>query len=216
MKKVNILLIILFLFLFVQFLQVLTSVHVYNKLEYLGMTTEVGTVSLTRAGTAGISLGDDVISFGSGYYNGSCFLPYGQLNSNLSKNCWVNVSAFPSSEDVHTLTNSGNLVINITASLVNMTDAEMFFCNTEQGCNASLDSEILIQSLDQEEGSCSGLTTSLEALATNSSNLSVSVCDRLDFQDSNDSLKMYLELHVPKDASTGNKTLFLSYVAVAT
>ncbi len=215
MKKGELLIILLVLFLFVQFIQILTTVYVYTRLESLGRVTESGTVSLTTVGTAGISLSDDIISFGSGYYNGSCFLPYAQLNSNLSRNCWVNVTTFPGSEDVHVLTNTGNVVVNVTASLVNTTDAEMFFCNAAQGCNVSLDSEILIQSLNNEDGSCVGLSTGFEALATNSSNVSVGICDSFDYSDSNDTIKLYLELHVPRDSRIGNKTLYLNYEAIA-
>lgn len=216
MKKGDILIYLLLLFLLVQTIHIFSTIYVYTQLQVVGRATDSANVTLTLVGVAGISLSDDIISFGSGYYNGSCFLSYGQLNSNLSRNCWVNVTTFPSTEDVHVIENNGSVNLNVTASLVNMTDAEMFFCNAAQGCNVTLDSEILIQSLDQENGSCSGLSTGFEALATNSSNVTVGLCNSFDFSDNNDSIKIYVELHVPQDARTGNKTLFLSYQAIAT
>ncbi len=215
MKRRALIISLLLFFIFLQLLQIFTSLYYYLPVEETGQVTQSATVSLTTVGIAGINLDDNVISFGSGYYNGSCFLPYAQLNSNLSKTCWVNISAFPTSEDVHTITNSGNVVVNVTASLVNMTDAEMFFCSTQQGCTGSLDSEILIQSLDQESGSCSGLTNNFEALATNSSNVTVGICDAFDFSDASDNIKLYLELHVPLDARVGNKSLSINYEAVS-
>ena len=57
--------------------------------------------------------------------------------------------------------------------------------------------------------------TDFESLGTNSSNTSVGVCDALDFTDVSDRLDLYIELHVPADASIGTKVLYINYEAIA-
>lgn len=174
--------------------------------------TSGGTVTLTQAGSAGISVGDDMIAFGSGKYVSSCSLSYALLNSNASKSCWDNTTAFMSSEDVHTITNTGTSVLNLTVSPL-LNDAEVLYCGSARGCESTDTGEILVQSNNSENSSCSGLSTGFEYLATNSSNRSVGVCDVLDFADASDSVKVYVQLHVPQDATPGDKVLTLSYEA---
>ena len=180
-----------------------------------GEATSPGNITLTTAGTAGISLSDDTIAFGSGYYNSSCSLSYAEINANGSSLCWINVTSFPRTGDSHTLINTGTTVVNITVSLVNISDAEQLFCGNSQACAYSNSSEILIQSVNAEANSCSGLTNGFESIATNSSNQSIGACDILDFSDDSDSLSIYVALHLPRDASAGNKTLLIDYEASA-
>ncbi|MBI5797764.1 hypothetical protein HZA98_02575 [Candidatus Woesearchaeota archaeon] len=205
---------VLFLFLVASFAFVYFH-SFYTADSLTGHATGTGTVTLTQAGSAGMSLDDAIVSFGSGYYNSSCSLTYADVNSNMSRTCWINTTSYFSSEDVHLISNSGSTLLNLTLSLVNLTDAESFFCGSSQGCLYSNTSGILVQSLNSESSSCSGLTSNFELLANETLNQSLGVCDAFDFVDASDTVKVYIDFHVPKDASSGNKTLFLNYQAVS-
>ncbi|MDP3728161.1 MAG: hypothetical protein Q8R18_01770 [bacterium] len=186
------------------------------KIASTGQVTSTGTISITQAGSAGIGLSDAGIAFGSGYYNSSsCSLGYGIINSNTSRSCWANSTVYLNSEDMHVLSNSGTVPVNVTVSSVNLTDAEELFCGAALNCTNSSSAAVLVQSLNNESNSCSGLTTNFENITTASANASVGVCDILNYADTNDTIQIYIEIHIPNDASTGNKTLFMNYEAVA-
>jgi len=181
-----------------------------------GRATAGGTVSLFSNGSAGITVVDDTIDFGRGYHDGRCTDDFSTLNSNISRLCWVNLSAYPTTEDVHILANSGTAVINVTVSVSNLTDAEELYCGSAQACNASNSGRVSISSVDNETGSCAaGTTSGFETLASTTSNFTIGLCDSLAYQDTTDTIKMYVELRVPRDAHPGNKTLILNYQAVA-
>lgn len=212
---------LVFLVLLMSIFSIGMNVYLLRSLELpsvvsTGQVSSTATVSLTQAGSAGINLEDAGVVFGSGYYNSSiCSLGYGLLNSNTSRACWSNTTAYISSEDVHHLTNSGTVPINVTVSSVNLSDAEELFCGSSLGCTSTAGAGILVQSLDNESSSCSGLTTAFENITTATGNATVGVCDVMGYTDGNDSIQIYVELHIPSDATTGNKTLYLNYEAVA-
>ena len=171
-----------------------------------GHSVSSGVVTLTKIGVAGIQVADDSISLGSGYVDGC---EYAIVNSNGTENCWVNTSVYPI--DAHEIVNNGTSVLNITASLSGFADAEEFFCVTS--CGYTDNARIGVYSVNDEISSCVGLTSAAEAIADYSSLSSVGVCDYFDYADSSDSLKVYVELYVPKDASVGNKSFLIDYTA---
>ena len=196
---------------------VIIFVVLFNLLNFsnqniLGLVTTSGTTNLTWVGAAGMSLTDDLINFGSGYYNGSCNLNYADLNSNSSKQCWVNLSN--SLEDYHLIVNTGTVTINVSLSVSSISDAEEFFCGVSQGCNATTDSRVLIKSLNNEDSSCPLLTDDFETILNYNSKNNIGICDSLNYPDLADSIKIYVELYIPKDASAGNKTLLFNYEGI--
>ena len=181
-----------------------------------GQVTSSGTITLTQAGSSGLSLSDDAIAFGSGYYNSSlCSLGYALLNSNTSTACWTNTTAALQSEDVHLLSNSGTVLVNLTVSSVNLTDAEELYCGSASGCTSSATSGVLVQSTNNESDSCLSLTSNFENITLFNSNATVGLCNALSYVDNNDTIQVYVLLHIPSDSTTGNKTLYLNYEAVA-
>ncbi len=197
---------------------ILVYQHLSSAVRIVGHTTSVaGTVAFAINGTAAIGFLDDQIQFGAGHFNGTC-LPgqdYAILNSNTTKVCWVNRTAFPTVEDVHVITNDGTSAINLTVSVADLSDAEQFYCGSIQGCNATNSSVILVASANNETGACvSGLTTGFETLASAENNFTVSICDSLSYPMALDEVKVYVALHLPKDAIPANRTLVLNYQAV--
>lgn len=168
-------------------------------------------VNLTFVGIAGINIADDTIALGSGYYNGSCSLDYGLINSNGTKVCWVNTSNFV--ENYHTLVNNGTTTLNVTVAFTNLTDAEELFCGTQQGCYASNTAEIIVRTTNNETGSCVGMAN--DWALTNSTNSTVGACDAFGYPENSDAINVYVELHVPKDAVVGTKTLVMNYEAIS-
>jgi hypothetical protein len=186
-------------------LLVLFSFKAFLSQEITGKSVSSGIITLTKVGSAGIQMTDENIAFGSGYVQGC---EYAVVNSNLSSSCWVNVSEFV--EDYHLLVNNGSSLLNVTASVVGLNDAEEFFCGD---CLYTDNARILVYSVNAESGSCRGLTNSAESVATYNSVNSVGVCDYFDFADASDSVKVYIEFYVPKDTSVGSKSFLISYEA---
>lgn len=175
-----------------------------------GNSVSSGVVTLTKVGSAGIQMSDDAISFGSGYVNSSC--EYAVINSNKSNSCWVNMTEFFNAGDFHDIVNNGSSLLNITASLSGYTNAEDFFCGN---CQYTNNAKIGVYSMNDEAGSCNGLTNYVENIANYNSLTNVGVCDYFDFADPMDSIKIYIELYVPKDSSVGNKSFLINYEAIA-
>src|SRR3989344_508173 len=169
---------------------------------YTGMVTDTGTVSVTSAGAAGISITDPDIAFGSGYYNATCTTGYAVLDSNLTYSdgsvgtvyaaahpyCWINTSAILNGEirDPHTIENNGSSIVNVSA-IANL-HAEDFLC----GGNCPFTNFALVEyfSVNNEINSCTGATSGYEAGMTFNTNVTIGICDRLDSQDSMDAVNV--------------------------
>jgi hypothetical protein len=160
----------------------------------------------------GITLDDDSIAFGSGYYNASCTSNLALINSNSSKDCWINTTEFPVN-DMHLITNNGTVNVNVS-SYVLLTDAEQAFCGSSQGCTLTDLARIAIISQDNEVGSCSGLNA-YGILANHNSNATQGVCNSLGTSDASDQVRTYIELFNPKDSSPGAKSITIVYEAMA-
>ncbi len=195
------------------------------------VTDSSSTVTLTQSGTAGITLTDSAIAFGSGYYNSSCILGISTLESNhtfgglgpddprAAPACWINTSATLPATDFHIIQNNGSVKVNISA-YSNQQDAETLFCGAAgpTGCPLSVLSAVHLMSTNDEGSSCgAGLTSGFLSglLLTQSSNFTVGLCNSLDFQDSSDTIDVYVKVLVPRDATSGTKTLTIMYQALA-
>ena len=195
------------LILLVVLILILSFKFVYIE-KITGNVVNNGIITLTKVGVAGIQADDDIINFGSGYVN-NC--EYAIVNSNGTENCWVNTSAFL--VDAHEIVNNGTSILNITASLSGFTNAEEFFCGTS--CDYTNNAQMGVYSVNNEESSCTGLTLAAEDIADYNSLSTVGICDYFDYSDLSDSLKVYVELYVPKDAAVGNKSFLIDYTATA-
>ncbi len=197
------------------------------------VTDSSSTVTLTQSGTAGITLTDAAIAFGSGYYNASCTSGKADLQSNrsyvsnsdagASPTCWINTTAFLPVADFHTIQNNGSVKVNVTA-YPDKLDAEQFFCSGPQpnGCPLTNNAAVNTMSVNNEANSCQnsdldgGFSDPNNLLTSNvQGNSTINICRNLDFADASDSIDVYYDFTVPKDATAGAKTLTVTYQALA-
>jgi len=206
-----------------------------------GFATETGTAQFQQNGSASILLSDPGIAIGAGFFNSNTTNTtcssrgYSVLESNDSANpdprlspnanllvtssCWFNQSAFlPSfpNPDFHRLQNNGTVVLNLTAQ--GDKNARDFICGIGATCNSSF-AQVQLLSKDKggEAGSCSvGLTGGYENLSSGTStNATIGLCDMLSFDDQIDELEVTVNISVPSNAPNGNKTLTITYTAIA-
>ncbi|MDP3728165.1 MAG: hypothetical protein Q8R18_01790 [bacterium] len=198
--------------------------------DYTGKVTGVGTSTVTQAGAAGITVTDVGIAFGSGYYNATCTgNTFATLDSNLTYGdgsgtsvygqaapyCWVNTTAIlgGTGRDNHTLQNNGSVMVNVSA--IADKHAEDWLCGGN--CPFTDFAKVALLSYNGESGSCaaaSNLTVGYENSTTNSLNITVGICDRLDYVDTSDSIIIFVNVSIPKDATAGAKTLTITYEAL--
>jgi hypothetical protein len=188
-------------------------------LEKTGMVTQSATITLTNSGTAGITMNNVTIPFGSGYYNGSCPRDYAIIDSNDSTNpsinCWVNTSGFINVSTFHTIENSGQLSVNVTA-YSDKQDAEQLMCINSKGCNVSETAEVALKALNREVGACSAdQATDYLPLLTHDTNKTLVVCSSLNAGDANDVIDIAVKLSVPIDVKPGAKSLDITYEAIS-
>jgi hypothetical protein len=170
--------------------------------------------SHAAASVIGITLDDSSITFGSGYYDPSCSTNYADLNSNTSKNCWVNMTEFMTSEDVHLITNNGTVNANVTARIQGVADAEEVFCGSAQGCTQTNVANITISAADNEAQSCAGLRSN-QVIMDYQTNNTAAVCNSLGYGDVADQIKTWIRLFIPKDTTSGAKQITIVYEAIA-
>ncbi len=192
------------------------------------VTDSTSTVTLTQAGSAGITMADAAIAFGSGYYNSSCTTGGSELDSNktyggsgtndqrITPQCWINTTTlFSNVDDSHAIRNNGSVKVNLSA-YGDKLDGETLFCGSAGGCPFTTVAGVSLLSENGETSSCtSTLTTGFEVLMTQDTNLTVGLCDALDFQDTSDEIEVSTKITVPKDATAGAKTLTITYQAAA-
>jgi len=193
---------------------------------FTGKVTGNGVVSITQSGIAGVSLTGVNVSFGSGYYNstGDCSSQdYSSLDSNNSaaRNndlgaasvCWINTTSFLGGDNRSgfTLVNNGSVNVNISVTAGN--NGETWLCGGD--CPLTDSAALSVFSSNAEASSCSGLTTGFEELILPNSVSTVGICDSLNFADSEDSINIYVNASVPKDMTTGEKSLILTFEALA-
>jgi hypothetical protein len=183
-----------------------------------GRVTDTGTATTTLAGSAGISMVDSAIAFGSGYYNASCTQGYADLDGLTgTKSCWINTTTWPTLGDSHTIRNSGTTLMNVTMDS-DKTSGEALFCASDGGCLSTNTAGVKYKSDWFESGSCNtGLVTSWTDVLTYNGEPSstLDICDSLNYEDENDELKIDYEFLVPADATSGEKTLTITYTGTA-
>ena len=199
-------------------------------LSFTGKVTGTGTATVTQSGAAGITIVDSSVAFGSGYYNATCTTNYATLDSNLTYGdggagsvygsatpyCWVNTTAIlgGTGRDAHSLQNNGSVIVNVSA-IANL-HGEDWLCGGNCPFTSSAGMQLL--SYDNEAASCadiSNLTSGYATATSANSNVTVGICDRLGYVDSNDTLNVYVNATIPKDATSGAKTLTITYEALA-
>ena len=118
---------------------------------------------------------------------------------------------------MHLISNNGTAAANITAT-VQVIDAEALFCGSSGGCSSTTNALVSIGAADNEVGSCTGLPTSgtYNNVTTYNTNGTAALCNSLAFLDANDQIKTWVAFQVPRDATTGAKSLVIVYEAIAT
>ena len=189
--------------------------------------TDTATATMTQSGAAGITIVDSTIAFGSGYFNASCTSSYATLDSNLtygdgtgtsvlssaSPYCWINTTATlgGAGRNWHTLLNNGTVAVNI--SVIASLHGEDWLC----GGNCPFTSSAAVQflSYNNESSSCNGFTSGYESGVTANANVTIGICNSMDYQDSSDTVDVFLNISIPKDATSGEKILTITYEALA-
>ncbi len=223
---------LMFIFSIVFFLGALIANYFFwfdsGLLDLTGKVTGSGTITLTQAGTAGVTLDTNAVAFGSGYFNasGSCgVLSYSSLDSNNSalRNyndlgappiCWINTTSFLGgvNRSGFVLVNNGSVGVNVSA--IADKDGEDWLC--AGNCPLTNVAALSLLSNNTESSSCAtGLTTGFESMVEASTNVTVGLCDNLDFADSSDSMVVYVNASIPKDTISGAKTLTIIFQALA-
>jgi hypothetical protein len=183
-----------------------------------GKATDTGTTTTTLGGSAGITMVDSSIAFGSGYYNASCTQGYADIESaTYTKNCWINTTTWLSAEDNHVIRNSGTTLLNVTLDS-DKTSGEALFCSGDGGCLSTNTAGVKYKSANSEVDSCNTETTgSYTDVLTYSGEPSSTllVCNNLNYEDENDEVKVCYEFLVPADATSGEKTLTITYTGTA-
>jgi hypothetical protein len=179
-----------------------------------GYSTVEGTVELSKTGVTGITVTTPALEFGSGKYNSSCTQEYAVLDSTKGEindeDCWVNSSAYPTEPQYHTIENTGSNTVKITA-IPNVDDAEMLFCPND--CEESESAKVSLRVVEAEEGSCKGATKEFTTLLSHNSAKSITICDELYYPNSIDTIHVGIRMHVPPDASEGEKYFSVNYQA---
>jgi len=109
------------------------------------------------------------------------------------------------------LNNNGSVNVNI--SVIADKNGETGLCGGD--CRLTDSAALSVLSYNAEASSCSGLTTGFEELIIPAGVSTVGICDSLDFADASDSIPIYVNVSVPKDTTTGAKTLILTFESVA-
>jgi len=188
-----------------------------------GQAVDLAFVNFTQAGAAAVLMLDDSIGMGGGFFNSTCDQEFSILNSENPYNsgdsaaaaprCWINTTALPRqtgvTSDFHVLQNNGTTPLNISA--VADRNGRDFACGFGGSCTVSA-ANFSISARNNESDSCIvGLDTSFQLMADASNNLTVGLCDRLDFADDSDELLFFYILTIPDDVSPGLKEMTITY-----
>jgi hypothetical protein len=216
---------------------ILIVVFVWNYLFleggniFTGKATDLGFANVTIASSAGIQVTGGIV-IGSGYFNATCNSTASNIDSNHTYDgnylnltlwnatnpaifpyCWINTSAiFSGGLNNFTLINNGSALINV--SVIGNYDGEDWMCGGS--CSLTENAAAGILSYNSEGSSCgTGLTSSYESLNGADANNTVGLCDSLDYVDTSDSIKVYMNITIPKDATSGVHNLNLTFQGIA-
>jgi len=166
-------------------------------------TSALGTATINITGGLSIKLSDMNITFGSGSFNTPTL--YAILESNNSdtyNGTWSAVN------DPFVLENNGNVVANITIKAT-QSAADWF------GGTASYAAMYYMYN-DSKPGSCaleSGLISNLTWTPLAVSPLANETCQKLNYQDTTDTMRVDLKIQVPADAPVGLKQNSITFSA---
>lgn len=199
-----------------------------------GAATEgTGTASITVSGTAALVMNVSSISLYAGYYPTACSTGFSKIDTaNLESSvatttsCWVNTSGTDNQSRnrfSHRFANNGTTVINvkgqITASStagVSTLNATSILCGSANCPSQAANALIQIKAVNDESSTCTqGLNSSYTNLANITHTTNVSLCSRMEYDDSNDELNTTFILQIPKDADQGAKQFTITYYATA-
>ena len=104
--------------------------------------------------------------------------------------------------------------MNVSAS-TSQSSAESFFCGASL-CPFTNIAAVALLSYNNESSSCtSTLTSGYENILTSTAAATIGLCDILDFEDTSDTIDIYVNMTVPKDTTASAKTLTITYEALA-
>jgi hypothetical protein len=196
--------------------------------DFTGFVTNPGVVTLTQAGTAGVFVDVYSMALGSGYFNatGDCStLSYSTLDTNNSalRNsnlgvapvCWINTTSFLEGNltGAFVIVNNGSVIVNVSA--IADKHGEDWLCAGD--CPLTNVAGLSVLSKSKETNSCppAKLTNGFENMITYNTNVTVGLCDTLDYADSSDSIHVFVNASIPKDTTAGEKTLTITFQALA-
>jgi hypothetical protein len=201
-------------------------------------SNQTGTVNFTQAGSAGILLTDDSVAFGGGYFNSTCtedvsvldsYDPEGTDGHYADPGCWINTTgtdgayygtymrspANASGLDYHVIQNNGTTIVNVTVQPDK--NAVDFVCGIGGTCTPD-NAQVDVKAENKEAVSCqdgSLQAAAYEKLSDETLNNSVGLCNRLEFDDAKDEIKVFYKVTIPSDIGAGMKTMTVTYMAVA-
>ncbi len=173
-------------------------VIVINKISDLGTitgyaTSSSGTANLTVEQSASINFSVASIDWGSGRVHGDGFAILSTADGNVSGGNWTNVSR------PLTLENTGN--VNVSIKLAAAYAAADFLGGTSPQYRWNFTNNETAAS-----ACCYTNRTNITLGNFTTANLSMMVCNPLEYQDNYDTLRIHFYLKVPSDSITGVRT----------
>jgi len=163
----------------------------------------------TTVCSAGITVTDDSIDFGSGYvWANATSAILDSSNSGVTNGSWKGV------EDRITIENTGTCVMKVTVAM-DSADAEAFLCGTGD-CPNTATAKVEVE-IDMVVGvACtSGLQNTYTTLADANGKNTVTLCGEMSYGSGNDQMLMSMRLTIPYDARTGSKSETLTFTGTA-
>jgi len=167
-------------------LAVIIGAYVFN---ISGAATYGAQASVNITQTLSLNIVQNTTDFGTGHVEAG--YSWAQITSEPSKVHWVNESAFSPSPII--IENAGNVNANITIK-------------ADKDANGFIGGSSPAQHYKAGEGEVGACTGTLQSDYTELLNTSyTNVCSSLSYEDDADQLKIYVNLTIPSDASTGTK-----------
>ncbi len=204
-----------------------------NAAAGTSLTEKDGTASITVSGTAAIVMNSSSINLYAGYYPTSCSTGYSKIDTSLDEtgaptttSCWVNTSGVDNqtrNKAAHMIANNGTTVIQVTSYVtsssttgVSTLNATSILCGAGNCPAGAANAIVSIQAWNHESNSCTqGLASSKTALILPTSLQNVTLCSRLEYDDSNDEINTTFVIQIPKDTDQGAKQFTVTYYATA-
>ncbi len=191
-KFVLVLAVIVFIIPLVNFVILINQISELNRITGYSITA-TGTANLTVEQSASINFTVAAIDWGSGRVHGDGFAILSTADGNVSGGNWTNVSR------PLTLENIGN--INVSIKLAAAYAAADFL-----GGTSPLYRWNFTNNESATSACCYTNRTNITLGNFTTANLSMMVCNPLEYQDNYDTLRIHFYLKVPSDSITGVRT----------